>query len=361
MLIRCSTAVVRSMALLTLVATPLATTAQVKFDVLLTNIQPEAFNDSASQSQSKALDPPQFLCRDNGGRKSEAPLGGPRLLRIEGFKACTKDRTTSSQGDLVRVHQLYIDPAPDGESCKAEPPHKILVKENKRQTVLADGAKKVVDLIKGKLLPQDKVSLAAAHSDPPKPVPVWCVASREERLMHTRALLDFKVRKDGKEEGAIMASTEIVTGPPEHTFLSGDALPGGAKELRWDEAAKRLAAPKDPKQIYLGVNYMLGDLWGDYKAWDPKNRTTLKLMLSPSRRPFDSFGMGIGYRFADGVFTTGDSKAGDGGFMIFVGHFWTRSDGVDAAGAPVAGGGRVKAWRIGVSYSLDTLLGWVNK
>jgi hypothetical protein len=333
--------------------------AQPKYEVLLSNVKVEAFGQTAGSAKDQAIDVPVFLCRTPSRDDQSSPLlGGETLTGARGFEVCTAGRTMATQGDLVRVHQVYIDANAKGSQCNAVPPHQVLFKENKRQTVFGDGASKVLDLVMSKLLPG--LTTAGAKETKSEVGPRWCVASREERLMHTRALLDFEVRKDSKAEGDILASTEVVSGPAEHVFLSGDALPGGAKELRWDQAKKRLAAQSDPQQIYLGVNYMLGDLWGRYDAADTK-RITLKLMLSPTRRPFDSAGIGIGYRFADGVFTKGDSKAGDGGFMLFVGHFWTKSDSVDAAGAPVTNGGREKSWRIGVSYSLDTLLGWVNK
>jgi hypothetical protein len=103
---------------------------------------------------------------------------------------------------------------------------------------------------------------------------------------------------------------------------------------------------------------MRGDIYERrYGAFSP-DRMVAKLMFNVSKRPWDNFGVGIGYRFNDGVFIDSPDL---GGFMIFAGHFWARGDKLNDDGSVESGQGSYKgSWRLGVSYAFDAAMKWFD-
>jgi hypothetical protein len=317
------------------------------FEVVVSALAPARL-EQPDLGEKDAIQVPVLLCPTTASRPASPHKSLDLKLIKERFSECSAPRTLATRGDIVRITQVFW--SANGR-CVA--PYAIKLQENKRQTVFAAAASKVLGAIFG--------TASAAGDETDKAAGRVCVTSSDTPLEHTRATLDIGVLAEGGDGTSQLAATQVVTGPEERWFITGDALPTGAKELRWDAASGRLKPLANPQQVYLGANYMFGDLWDRHDAFALR-RFTLKFMVAPDRRPLDRVGIGIGYRFADGgVLTTSDAQAGDGGFMIFVGHFWSKSDTTDAAGAPVSSGGRERSWRIGVSYSLDTLLGWINK
>lgn len=153
------------------------------------------------------------------------------------------------------------------------------------------------------------------------------------------------------------ATFTLVTGAKEHLFLSGDAVVRGAKELKYDSSTKGVYERDKPDQLYLGINALVGDVYGHYDALSI-NRFAGKLLISPNKRPFDSVGLAIGYRFKD-LTDSANGPVASGGLMLFVGHFWTKGDSAANDGG-ASDGKRTQSWRVGLSYSLDTLLGWLK-
>lgn len=293
----------------------------------------------------------QFLCgasSEKGSLKSLPALG-----------PCGELRTFLRAPSAVTVHYLVIEPAVDGR-CPRAPASSVHLDfdETKRRTLLADGLKKVVEFLGGK---SQFLSLTddAENKDKAKAVDLLCDYAISYTLQHMRATLAIAARRDTDAETKVGASTKLTTGPIEHTFLSGDAIVRGADELHWDADAKMLSHRDKPQQLYLGFNYMLGDVYGSYGTWDWRNRLVIKALLSPTRKPFDSAGLGIGYRLSDGLLG-GEGAQPNSGMVIFVGHFWSKGqDAFDAQGAAVDAK-RQRSWRIGVSYSLDSLIDWIK-
>lgn len=286
--------------------------------------------------------PLQFFCSQPGA----APVaqGDTQLPRVRRCDALRRITTALDEVQVVR-----LDVALD-KSCKARLARDADVQfvEAKRSSLLGEQLKTVLEFVANK-----------ASEAPPALVPqkVWCPDVRRYTLRHERALLTVKASYKGAAEGDAGASLVITTGPAEHLFLSGDAVVRGANEVKWDAGTRTLVARDKPEQLYLGFNYMVGDLFQKHDGASLQ-RLVFKVMVQPSRKPFDDFGVGVGYRFADGVFNLGD-KQDNGGFMVFGGAFWTRNDALDDQGAVVKGK-LTRSWRVGVSYSLDALLGWIK-
>jgi hypothetical protein len=231
---------------------------------------------------------------------------------------------------------------------------KVNFEEKRRQSAIGLGARAVLGLLRERVSKTLGVDAAAAPGQA-----VWCVQDHEYVQALDRSTIQVSANHAGAADDSTAAKMQFISGPTEHWFLSGDALVRGANEVKWNSASRTLVPQDKPQQLYLAINYLKGDVYSKYApvSWD---RVVGKLLLQPSKRPFDNVGVGIGYRFADGGSLLETVKTEDHtGAVLFVGHFWTRSDQVDAAGA-VSKGRYEKSWRLGVSYSLGSLLQWLE-
>lgn len=176
------------------------------------------------------------------------------------------------------------------------------------------------------------------------------------RLTRERAEVVVKTADPAEPKNPV--EFRVITGAKEHWFLSGDVLTKGAKELKYDFDAKAITQRDKPEQVYIGINYMIGDVYGKLPPLDV-GRAVIKLIATPNRN-LDSVGLGLGYRLP-GAFSFGTSKADSvdhSGVVIFVARMWTKSDSVN--GTTVARDNRREAsTRIGISYSIGTALGWI--
>lgn len=266
------------------------------------------------------------------------------------LEACSDTRLISDRGDKLIV--TYVEKVTG--QCPASPTSgaEVAVDEKVRKTAIAQDFAAVFKFIA-------KKDAAAPAAAPPMPLPpdklCWYDITYELKRLRATATVTTKTAPGAG--GAKEAATTLITGPAEHWFLSGDVIVTGAKELKYDTDAKLVLQRDKPQQLYLGLNYMWGDIYKKYDSGD-RNRFVGKLMVLPSKRPFDSVGIGVGYRFAENVFTAATDQP-TGGFMVFVGSFWTKGDKLDANGAVVPGK-REQSWRVGISYSLDNLFGWLQ-
>ncbi len=283
-----------------------------------------------------------YYCAE-GFRRLNQEVDAVRGQPIWPLKACTEDRFLSHKADELRV--VYVEW--QAGTCALSEDVVFHVEETSRKTALATGISAVVKTI------LDKQSMWAAVQ--PQPLQL-CFTAFKQVLINDRATAEVSVSfKSSPDE---KASKQLITGPAEHWFLSGDAIVKGAKELKYDPDKKAIFSRDKPEQLYLGINWMVGDVYSRYDRLSTQ-RAVLKLMILPSRHPFDSVGVGVAYRFADGVIDFESGLKPTGGFMVFAGHFWTKNDTVDASGNTTQDG-RSRSWRIGVSYGLDSLLGWVK-
>lgn len=301
----------------------------------------------------------QFFC--SKALLSSADFATATATTAATLQRCESVRRISERTDQIEVRRIAVGDAQCASISGPQP--EVTFKEDKRRTMFADGLKTLLGFAFKKITdaPDKQVSSAS----PPPPLQ-WCVSEPTRHLLQLdRSTLTIsaqypasKLKKEAeKKPEDQIATVQLITGPAEHFFLSGDAVVRGADEVKWDAATRTLVARDKPDQLYLGVNYMVGDVYAKHDAWST-DRFVYKLMFQPSKKPFDSVGLALGYRFADGIFSPG-AAADNGGFMVFAGAFWTRTDQLDAAGA-VVGGRRERSVRVGVSYSLGTLLEWLK-
>jgi len=300
--------------------------------------------------------------------------------------SCRNDRVFDGIGTKITV--VYVEKA--AGVCPADLGLNLVPTETARKTALAEGLTAVVKFAAKKsgfagapdgvavycypsvsyVLQRDRATLQLAVSvtEPtaPAPAPAAAASAAAAVAPAVRAAPALQppvaaampaavpAAASGDEE---KASYVVLTGSKEHFFLSGDAIVRGAKELKYDSTTKGVYERNKPDQLYLGVNALWGDVYGRYGPFD-WNRFAGKLLITPSKRPFDSVGLGVGYRFKDLTDATNGPVA-SGGAMLFVGHFWTKGDSSDNDGG-ASNGKRLQSWRVGLSYSLDTLLGWLQ-
>lgn len=299
---------------------------------------------SASELRSKDTGKLNYFCTEEF-KKLSPETGAVLATHQPPLQACSDDRALYKKGDQLRVVYVVV-----ADTCPTEPDIVLDVQEHVRKTAAAAGFSAIADFITKKVAGGPAPAAAAAAAAAPK----VCFFPVTYTLVYDRAIADVSFSLKAKPDEKVVK--QIITGPIEHWFLSGDAVVKGVKELRYDRDQKAVFSRDKPEQLYLGINWMKGDVYGKYKVGSPE-RIVGKLMLSPTRHPFDSFGLGVGYRFAD--FSSEGTLQPNGGFILFVGHFWSKNEQVDAAGV-VNQSGRSRSWRLGVSYGLDSLLGWLK-
>jgi hypothetical protein len=230
----------------------------------------------------------------------------------------------------------------------------LIPKETKRLTALASELKSIFKFVTKRQIGEEK-----KEPGPPKTacLKIWGDIVLTEERATLKVSAPFPPAAAAKaDEKTEPPSFNVITGSNEHFFISGDVIVDGAKQLKYDSDTKSITEKDKPNQIYLGINYMLGDLYSPADALS-KDRIIIKGLLSPSKKPFDSFGIGLGYRFAEGIFDP-ENKA-NSGFVVFVGSFWTKSDQLDGQTVSTDST-RKQSWRVGIGYSLGAALDWLK-
>jgi hypothetical protein len=265
---------------------------------------------------------------DKDKKKSDAP----RLLfgDKEG-KTKVKTRSFASSEDKNNDSvSVWID------DCKTK---EVKFEETERSTRIASDIQALLKQIAGP---------KAAAAPVPCPNPV----EKTQTLGHKRA--SVKVTATGKEDGA-QETVTILTGPPEHWYMAVD-LPGtNSKTLKYDSGTKQLVPQGTGHQLYISVNYYLGDVLAplDTPAY---GRFSGKLLVAAQSKPFDSVGLGLGYRLPNISALNWDLSS----FEMFVGRFWTKQDAVNGTD-PQLNSGTARSWRVGVSYNFDDGLKFLKK
>lgn len=175
------------------------------------------------------------------------------------------------------------------------------------------------------------------------------------RLKHKRATVKVAAVA-GDEE---LESVTIITGPPEHFYLGLDLPVDSEKTLEYDRDTGVVLPKEDDPQIYLSLNYYFGDLADpDSNSWTPRDffsGLSLKAMVLATKRPLDSYGLGVGLQLPDISIANLDLNA----LHLFGGYVWTKED--DPAMGPEGVNTQTEGhWRIGVSYDLGTALKWTD-
>ena len=143
----------------------------------------------------------------------------------------------------------------------------------------------------------------------------------------------------------------LTTGPKEHWFLAAEVPVKRMNELKFDQASGMLATKQTPAQFYVSLDYTAGDLLRDaampHSVWSD---VVLKALFRASKKPFESFGFGLGLRGKYGLnFDT---------VSPFVAYLATRTDPAEAG--TIAAHKLTTTFQFGVSFNLDQALAWVK-
>lgn len=250
-------------------------------------------------------------------------------------------RNLWNQGDKVNIAVVSDSPVDPAKACTDES-NLISIQETERSTAFRVGATSVLKAI----FPSEK---KAAAIPPGAKLEFFCVSTKSATLKSTRA--HFEVT--GGEKKGETTTLDVITGPSEHWFLSGDVITRKAKQLKYDFDKKMISEKDKPSAIYLGINYMIGDVYSRQTGWLSTDRIILRGQISASKSPFDSYGVGLGYRLAD----FSDAKT-NGGFLIFASKIWTKPD---TTNSPPIGIDKKSGWHFGLGYSVDSAIGWLGK
>lgn len=266
---------------------------------------------------------------DSGGRILSAifPASDSASDNVRAVVEYTPGREFWSAGDKVMV--VYVTVTPGGKCDLASDKPAVNFTETSRKTAFQSELSQLVQLAPG-----------GAPGGAPGP----CFIATPYTLQDARATLDIKfapkqTAAPGASTGSTIATT-IITGPPEHVFLTTDVVVNNLSEVKFDSTSHSLTEKSVPNNPMIGINWMIGD---PYKAYDEDittDRVAFKFMASAST-PKDIYGAGVGYIAKDHLF---DTKTA-GAFMVFLAYIRTRGD----------TGIFTDNWRLGLSYNLNSL------
>lgn len=283
---------------------------------------------------------PGVYCRADGASGVSARDVDDLPIALRGqLVDCNNSRLLAGEGASIRV--VYVGQATD---CAASNSLPVLDPvETERQTLLSIQMRQLLVYQYGGSKSLDQKVCAWAWPD----------------VQLTQSRAEVVVKTSDPEEVKNPVEFRVITGTAEHWFLSGDVLTKGASQLRYDFDTKGLTHKDKPSQIYLGINYMFGDVYGTLPGLDQR-RVVLKFLATPNRQ-LNSVGLGIGYRLPSS-FTFGTAKTDSvdhSGVVIFVARLWTKGETLNGS-AVEDGNKRLASTRFGISYSIGTALGWLG-
>jgi hypothetical protein len=200
----------------------------------------------------------------------------------------------ATKGDVIRIYCFYFNDTTKMIDLKID--------EKLRQPIVFDQLQSLGKFVQsgtvnGIALKVDKfqyrltlrratVALSAELSDaPPKP---------QQVLLEPKWIVVFDFTNGGKKNAEASTAT-VLTGPREPWNISADVPVTRLGDVKVDDKFENIKLTKTPDSFYAGFNYApVGDA---LKA--PASLAeafTFKALLKASRRPFDSFGLGIGLR-----------------------------------------------------------------
>jgi hypothetical protein len=263
---------------------------------------------------------------------------------------CAGDKGTLLFTDPICTNPIqsrYGDDERDGTKMKnpyavytCNTVSKVTFTEKERKSRIQSDLKAVFDSLK-------KGGVAVAS-------PACDSTPKTYQLKYGRGTLDVKAVNDKGEE---LQSNTVITGPVEHWFLGLDLPVTSQKTLKYDSATQTLKPREKDAQFYLSLNYLLGDVladMGDDSNWGKwKEHISIKLFVRASSRPFDSAGVGLGFKLPD--FRSEKVDLGLSALSLYGGYFWTKQDELKD-GAPDLNGGRDAQWRVGVTFDLESMI-----
>jgi hypothetical protein len=279
------------------------------------------------------------------GLKVENVIGGSKdreafLRKLKKkYRQGTGNRWISKEEDRLEVFAFYKKPktkpgkknAEKADKKKEDPKPKIEFAEKSRKTRIAQDLSILVKTV---------VAIAAKGKKPE--IEIYRTTYQ---LTKRRAILTVTASLSGAKTSKV----EVVTGPSEHWFLSTDLPVVRLSNVKFVQAKGTLEPKETPKNIYLGLNCMIGDILKERQGL--LKNFFVKGMLKFSKKPLDGYGVGIGYRFPK-VRPLGIDISS---FSVFAAMMWTKEEN-DAKTETLT----KRQILFGVSYNLDKALGWVK-
>jgi hypothetical protein len=159
------------------------------------------------------------------------------------------------------------------------------------------------------------------------------------------AILTVSASLGGKKTSKV----EVITGPREHWFLTADLPVAKLSNVKFVQDKGTVEPRETPKNLYLGLNWMIGDILAEKQ--NLLKNFFLKAMLKMSKAPLDGYGIGIGYRFPKVRLLGIDISS----FSMFASLIWTKEEIEDKTEKL-----KKRQFLFGISYNLDKALGWVK-
>jgi hypothetical protein len=235
------------------------------------------------------------------------------------YKKALAQRWISKKNDNLEVYVFHI-------GKKAE----IKIEEKKRKTRIAQDISILTKLI---------------VSDLTKSEMFISMVDRQYRLgKQYSSLIVAAVLDKEKEE-----KMEIITGPAEHWFLSADLIVLRLSKVEFVSNQVTIEPRETPKVFYLGVNWMVGDILKERQ--NLLKNFFVKGTVKFSKKPFDSYGFGIGYRFPEVKVLGIDISS----FSVFGSWLWTKEQLEDKSKELTK-----RQLQFGISFNLDKAMGWVK-
>lgn len=154
-------------------------------------------------------------------------------------------------------------------------------------------------------------------------------------------------------------SVAVSTGPREPWSISADLPVTHASELKINDQTHEIESKEQPGFFYAGFDYAP---WGDVLG--PASQFTdsfvLKFLAKVSKKPLDSFGLGVALRPGFYSHILPSLNIFDT-FSPFVAVTWTRQDKKLPSGELKVNGSRLPDFRVGLSFNIDKAVDWTKK
>lgn len=213
----------------------------------------------------------------------------------------------------------------------------IKIEEKKRKTKIAQDVSVLTKLVITYLTKGEAAGIALTEKR-------FRLEKQNGTLLVSACLNRDEKNLDQKEE-----KMEIITGPTEHWFLSADLIMLKMSKVKFVGDQGDIEPKETPKIFYLGVNWMIGDILKERQ--NLLKNFFIKGMVKFSKKPLDSYGIGIGYRFPKVKVLGVDISS----FSVFTALLWTKEQTEDKTKELTK-----RQFQFGLSFNLDKALGWIK-
>lgn len=251
------------------------------------------------------------------------------------YKRGTENRWISKKSDKLEVFAFYKKPKVQADREQIIRP-KITFEEISRKTRLS---KDISVLLKIAVVLGTKREKGEASDTRIE------LAKTTYRLKKRRAVLIVSADSGAEKSGKI----EVITGSTERWFLSADLPVAKLSSVKFVQGKGIIEPRETPKEVHIGLNCMIGDILKERQ--NLLKNFFIKGMLKMSKRPLDSYGIGIGFRFPK-IRSLGIEISS---FSIFASVIWSKEETEDKTKNL-----RKHQFLFGISYNLDKAMGWTK-